>query len=259
MGSPRDERGRYDNEGSTRRVTITRPFLLQQHEVTRAQFAAFVEATGHVTSVEQAGWGMGANGHERRDGITWKEPPSDHGDVFGPDHPVVLVSWHDAVAYADWRSGQDQLAPCREPSCTGWRLPTEAEWEWAARAGTSGSHGAVTVEGSNCAGDPALAKVAWFCGSSEGAPHEVGRLEPNAWGLYDMQGNVWEWVGDSYDEYGRKPATDPTGGTDDADKATRGGGWGSRIEDCRTAVRVGDEAQKGFDNLGFRLARTIAP
>ena len=257
MGSPQDDPGREDDEGPTHRVTLTRGFVMDRTEVTRAEFEAFVSASGHVTDVETAGWGQVENGHTRQDGVSWRSPPTPHGDVFGPTHPVVLVSWRDAVAFADWRSARDGLAPCREPACDGWRLPTEAEWEWAARAGSTESHPGGGVEARNCAGDPVLARRAWFCGTSEGAPHPVGGLAPNAWGLHDMQGNVWEWTADWYGGYGRKPATDPRGSDDEEDKTSRGGGWGSRVEDCRVTMRTADPPDVGYDNTGFRLVRSI--
>ncbi len=256
-GSPPGERGREDDEGPVHAVTLSRPFLLAKTEVTVAGFRAFVEATGHVTDAERSGWAMGRNGHERRDGLTWRSPPFEQGD----DHPVVLVSWNDAVAYADWRSRADGLTPCYaadfDPACPGWRLPTEAEWEWAARAGSGGSFPGGEPDAGGCDEDPAVARVAWYCGNSEGGTHPVGALAADAWGLHDMQGNAWEWVHDPYSAYRSDPLVDPLGGTDLADRTNRGGGWGSRIEDLRVTVRVDDPPDVGFDNLGLRLARTL--
>jgi formylglycine-generating enzyme required for sulfatase activity len=259
-GASPGERGYQDDEGPVHVVTLTRPFLLAKTEVTVARFGAFVRATDHVTDAERSGWGMGSNGSDRHDGLTWKSPGFEQSD----DHPVVVVSWNDAAAYADWRSRTDGLPPCYaaadfDPTCPGWRLPTEAEWEWAARAGTEGLFPGRAADAGDCDEDPALVRIAWYCGSSEGHTHPVGELAASGWGLHDMQGNAWEWVHDPFVEYGPAPLTDPLGGTDLADRTSRGGGWGTRIEDLRVTVRVDDPPDGGFDNLGFRLARTVVP
>jgi formylglycine-generating enzyme len=256
-GSPKAEAGRLDNEGPTHPVTLSRPFLLASHELTVREFRAFVTATGYVTQAEQAGVGGAENGHAERPDLTWKAPPFVQTD----DHPVVEVSWYDATAYADWRSVSDGLTACYTegqpvPRCAGWRLPTEAEWEWAARAGTTGPF-SVSVSGKGCEPDPALAAIAWTCANAGGTTHPVGEKAPNTWGLYDLHGNVWEWTHDWFDDYRTGPLTDPSGPATESDKVLRGGGWGSRAGDCRAAVRVDDPPQKAFDNLGFRLARSL--
>ncbi len=257
MGSPLAEAFREEHEGPTHEVLISSPFLLGRTEVTVAEFDAFAQDSGYVTDAEQAGWGQGANGHERREGLSWRAP----GYVQGPDHPVVGVSWNDAVAYANWRSRQDELAPCYTDApfaraCAGWRLPTEAEWEWAARAGEVGPWGGLDERGRGC--EPtALATVGWMCATARGATHPVGALPANAFGLHDMLGNAWEWVHDGFDDYSDESVADPLGGAPGDDRANRGCGWGSRVEDCRVAMRVEDPPDVGFDNLGFRLARTL--
>ncbi len=253
-GSPKAEPGRLDNEGPTHAVELSRPFLLGRTEVTVREFGEFVRATGHVTQAEKSGVGGAENGHAERPGLTWKSPPFAQGD----DHPVVEVSWHDAVAYADWRSAVDGLSRCSaepKPGCLGWRLPTEAEWEWAARAGTTGPFSA-PVSSAGCEPDAQLAAIAWTCANAAGATHPVGALAANPWGLHDMHGNVWEWTQDWFDDYRRGDQVDPVGPSEESDKVIRGGGWGSRAGDCRAAVRVDDPPDKAFDNLGFRLART---
>lgn len=255
MGSPSVEPFREEAEGPTWEVTLSSPFLLGRTEVTVAEFETFVAAMGHVTDAERAGWAQGANGHERRDGLSWRAP----GFPQGPSHPVVGVSWNDAAAYADWKSGLDGLPRCYggpfSRGCTGWRLPTEAEWEWAARAGTTGAWGLLAEEGRGC--EPTKLKTtAWMCANAGGGTQPVGELAPNAWGLHDMLGNAWEWVHDGFDDYPGE-AEDPLGGPPGEDRANRGCGWGSRVEDCRVAMRVEDPPDIGFDNLGFRLARTL--
>ena len=255
-GSPKREVGRLANEGPAHRVRISRPFLLSRTEVTVREFREFVSATGHLTRAEIAGVGGAENGHSERAGLTWRSPPFVQHD----DHPVVEVAWTDVVAYADWRSTIDGLAPCYTgsspaPDCGGWRLPTEAEWEWAARAGTTGAF-SVGVSARGCEPDAALAAVAWTCANSGGGTHPVGTRAANPWGLHDMHGNVWEWTADWFDEYRRGEQVDPRGPALESDKVIRGGGWGSRVADCRAAVRVDDPPDKAFDNVGFRLART---
>lgn len=259
MGAPADEAGRESNEGPTHRVTLTHAFLLGRTEVTVDAFSRFVAETGWQTSAERAGWGRADNGSVQTPGVSWRTPPF---EIRG-DHPVVFVSWFDAVAYADWRSVGDGLPACYEggfePDCLGWRLPTEAEWEWAARAGSTAAWPAGAPASPGCGPDPRVDAVAWTCSNSRG-PNPVATLAPNRWGLHDLQGNVWEWVHDEHRRFRARPVTDPvsTGGRGD-DRSTRGGGWGSNVYTVRVAVRVGDEPDVGFDNLGFRLARTIPP
>ena len=255
-GSPRSEAGRLPNEGPTHRVRISRPFLLARTEVTVREFREFVRATGHITQAESAGVGGAENGHAERPGLSWKAPPFPQQD----DHPVVEVAWSDAAAYADWKSAADGLPRCYAsaasgPDCLGWRLPTEAEWEWAARAGTTGPF-SVSVSAAGCEADAGLAAIAWTCANSGGGTHPAGGRAANPWGLHDMHGNVWEWTNDWFDDYGRGEEVDPTGPAIESDRVVRGGGWGSRVGDCRSAVRVDDPPHKAFDNVGFRLART---
>ncbi|MCO4774073.1 MAG: SUMF1/EgtB/PvdO family nonheme iron enzyme, partial [Deltaproteobacteria bacterium] len=255
MGSPSSQLAREEHEGPTWEVALTSSFLLGRTEVTVGAFEGFVAATGHVTDAETAGWGQGANGHERTPGLSWRAP----GFQQAEDHPVVGVSWNDATAYADWRSSVDGLPPCYAagftPGCLGWRLPTEAEWEWAARAGTTGPWGPLTESGRGCEAT-ALTTIAWMCSNARGSTHPVGSLAANPWGVHDLLGNAWEWVHDGFDDY-PGDAEDPLGGAPGDDRANSGCGWGSRVEDCRVAMRVEDPPDVGFDNLGFRLARTV--
>ena len=133
-----------------------------------------------------------------------------------PEQPVVGVSWDEARAYCEWAGG---------------RLPTEAEWEYACRAGT-------TTEYSF--GDDAelLEEYAWFDKNSGGQTQPVGAKKPNPWGLHDMHGNVWEWCADWYDDeyYARSPAEDPPGAASGSNRVIRGGGWGYGAGYCRAAV-----------------------
>ena len=124
-----------------------------------------------------------------------------------------------------------------------YRLPTEAEWEYAARAGTTGPRYGETDE------------IAWYAGNSGGRTHPVGRKRPNAWGLHDMLGNVWEWTADWYGPYPSGAASDPRGPASGSFRVRRGGGWYSDAGRCRSADRNGFEPSYRDFNLGFRLAR----
>ena len=211
MGSPDSEKGRRDDEGPQHGVVITKPFYLGVTKVTQAQYEAV----------------MGKN-------------PS-HSQFRGPTNPVVGVSWNDAVLF------------CRKLSAkTGkiLRLPTEAEWEYACRAGSMTRYSFGDSES-------ALVAYAWYNANSESRPHPVAQKKPNAWGLYDMHGNVWEWCADWYGTYPTGRATDPQGVASGGERATRGGSWGVSAAICRCAKRTGRAPTYGEGGLGFRCARTL--
>ncbi|MCP4130850.1 MAG: formylglycine-generating enzyme family protein [bacterium] len=173
--------------------------------------------------------------------ITQKTPFSFKGDK----NPVENVSWNDATIFCNLLSRKAGLKECystssdsEEVTCDwesdGYRLPSEAEWEYACRAGT----GKVTY------GE--IDEIAWYTENSGGKTHEVGKMEPNAWGLYDMLGNVWEWCWDIYDEkvYGSY-------------RTFRGGGWSDPPRGCLASNRRRSHPTFYIDDLGFRLARSI--
>ncbi len=219
MGSPPSEDARNDDEAS-HPVTITRPFWLQATEVTQGQWQAL----------------MGSN-------------PSGFASC-GRDCPVENVSWDDAVAFLNRLSDKEGLERCYDGTrfkglgCRGYRLPTEAEWECAARAGTTGARYAD------------LDAIAWYDRNAGGRTRQVGQKSPNRWGLHDMLGNVWEWVQDWYGSYD-SVATDPTGPSSGGNRVSRGGGWGLEARHLRAANRDRDAPQYRFDFLGFRAARSI--
>ena len=213
MGSPVTEPGRRDNEGPVHEVTISQPFYLGKYEVTQAQWHAV----------------MGSN-------------PSDYSGC-GRTCPVETVSWADAQAFI--------AALNRREGVRTYRLPTEAEWEYAARAGTQTAY-----HFGNTARE--LARYAWYdkLGFITGpGPRPVGQGRPNAWGLYDMHGNVWEWVADWYRPYAAGSVTDPGGPSTGAHRVARGGSWSARASHCRAASRSNTPGARGSDS-GFRLART---
>lgn len=224
MGSPPEEA--HSNE-EQHLVTITRPFYLKATEVTQGEWQAL----------------MGSN-------------PSKFSSC-GESCPVEQVSWNDAVAYCNALSRKEGLESCYDGdrfkglSCKGYRLPTEAEWEYAARAGSTGA----TYGG--------LDAIAWHNGNSGGMTHPVGQKMPNAWGLYDMIGNVWEWVNDWYDKYPGGAVSDPVGPSSDSFRGSfrvhRGGSWGYTARSCRAAFRVSNDPGNRFGNLGLRVARSIVP
>jgi formylglycine-generating enzyme required for sulfatase activity len=187
-----------------------------------------------------------------------------------PQKPVERVRWRDAKRYCNERSLQEGLAPCynektRDWDCDysagGYRLPTEAEWEYAARAGSPGPYDFGPAE--------KLRQYAWFRDNSERKTHAVGQKKPNAWGLYDMYGNVSQWCEDAYDPgyYQASPAADPHGppaAGRDVKRALRGGNWKASPEMCRATYRQGErsgntDACFNTDYCGFRCVRRVSP
>ena len=227
-----------DDERPVHRVRISQPFYLGKYEVTRSEFGRFVEATGYTTG--NSCWTYESGEWEEHSGRSWRAP----GYRQSGTDPVVCVSWEDAQAYAGWVSRATEEA---------YRLPTEAEWEYAARGGRE-SRGYVY------AGSNRLSAVGWYRENSgrQPQPHPVGQKQPNELGLYDMSGNVWEWVQDWYDDdyYSSSPATDPHGPATGARRVYRGGSWNYLARYCRAAYR--NRAAPGYRNsyLGVRLART---
>ena len=222
MGSPESEEDRFDDEGPQHEVTIAKPFAVGRTEVTFAEWDACV-AAGACAKASDASWGRG-------------------------NQPVFNVTWDDAQKYIAWLS---RLTGKR------YRLLTEAEWEYAARAGatTAYSWGDEIGRGNaNCGG----------CGSKWDThqPAPVGWFKPNAFGLYDMHGNVEEWVEDAWHESYEGAPVDGSPwlqGGDTSRRVVRGGSWVDLPQFLRAAVRFRNTSGVRYNDLGFRLARTLSP
>jgi len=257
MGSPDTDKDASDDEKPQHRVRITRPFYLGVHEVTRGQFRRFVDDAGYQTEAEKdgkGGWGYkAANKFEQNPRYTWLNPGFEQTDL----HPVVNVSWNDAVAFAKWLSQKEGKT---------YRLPTEAEWEYACRAGTTtryfcGDDAEGLAEVGNVADGTAKAKHpdwTWAIAAEDGFVYTspVGHYRPKAWGLYDMHGNVCEWCWDWYgkDFYKTPRVDDPAGPLEAADRVVRVGCWYRFWGYCRSAKRDRFTPDFRSSNLGFRLA-----
>jgi formylglycine-generating enzyme required for sulfatase activity len=163
----------------------------------------------------------------------------------GPQNPVEQVSWTDAVEFCRKLSA----LPAEKRAGYVYRLPTEAEWECACRAGTSTAYSFGDSESE-------LGDYAWYEKNSGGTTHPVGGKKPNGWGLYDMYGNVWEWCQDWYGDYPSGSTTDPTGAASGSDRVTRGGSWYGISDRCHSAYRGRDAPDFRHGHLGFRVLRS---
>lgn len=243
MGSPYDAPGSQPNE-SRHKVTLTKGFYLQTTPVTVAQWKAFVEETGY-TSLAEAGagaWVWDQSRWKKRGDYSWRNP----GFEPGEQDPVTCISFEDAQAFIRWINRVDDR---------GYRLPTEAEWEYACRAGTATDYSSGPMTSYDCDHDPNLARVGWYCYNSGNRTRPVGQKEPNAWGLYDMHGNVWEWCDDHYSDYPSGPVKDPRGPGIASYRVFRGGSFSSSAQSCRSANRNRLTPRYVYVGLGFRLAR----
>lgn len=256
MGAPGGEPGRP--EGPVRTVTIAKPFAMGLTEVTNRQYAAFVKATGYEVAGPCRTLVDGS--FQNSPAHDWRKPGP--GMSVAPDEPVVCVSWRDAQAYVAWltkKTGQP------------YRLPTEAEWEYAARAGSPADFAWGDDPEASCAYgnlyDAAAAglKLSWAplaCGDGAAFLSKVGAYKPNAFGLYDMVGNVWEWTQDCY--VAPYPATPTDGSALEVEGAcerrtVRGGAWMTRADRARSSFRGRDPEPARFAYFGFRVARDLGP
>lgn len=202
-----------DDEEPTHEVTL-KSFSISQTEVTVAQYRYYCNATG-VAMPKEPRWG-------------WKS-----------NHPIVNVSWHDAINYADWLS--DKLYKMV-------RLPYEAEWEYAARGGNK-------AKGYKYSGANSMANAGWYSGNSNSKTHAVAGKKANELGLYDMSGNIWEWCMDKYSEdyYANSPKNNPKGAAKGNRRVLRGGSWYFSATDSRVAFRYGSIPDSQYYDIGFRV------
>ncbi len=223
MGSLESDLRAADGEKPRHRVRMTEPFYLGVYEVTQAEYEKVMEKN-------RSWFSKGGGGADSMSGK----------DTSG--YPVEEVSWDEAVEFCKRLSAKEGKT---------YRLPSEAEWEYACRAGTTTKW----YCGDN---EDELGRVAWYGDNSGNTTHPVGAKEANAWGLFDMHGNVYEWCADRYDSdyYANSPPSDPPGSERGEGQVYRGGGWPTVAESCRSACRYGLEAWFRDDYLGFRVARS---
>ena len=219
MGSPDSEKHRGQDEGPQRRVTISTPFHIGTTQVTQGQWRAVMDTE------PWKGW-LFTKAFAR----------------VGDDNAVSYISWHEAMAFCEALSKKTRKSV---------RLPTEAEWEYACRAGTTTrfSYGDDPDYGN-------LGDYAWYDGNArrEKYAHPVGLKKPNAWGLHDMHGNVWEWCSDRYaDSYAGEDTRDPKGPSSGSSRVSHGGSWYSSPWYCRTARRYGHLPSYRLNYIGFRV------
>lgn len=236
MGSPATETGRSDAEGPRHKVTIAKAFAIARFDVTREQYAAFAAAT-HAAANPKCDW----------------RTPKSRGTPLAQsaDEPVVCANWTDAQAYVSWlghKTGRHYF------------LPSEAQWEYAARAGSTTARpwgDAITHENANygadsCCGPATAGRDRWLYTSP------VGSFPPNAFGLSDMIGNVWQWTEDCAEDYTHTPVDgSPAISGDCSKRIIRGGGWFHGPDAARSASRVGDDADRRVADIGFRVAAEV--
>jgi formylglycine-generating enzyme required for sulfatase activity/predicted Ser/Thr protein kinase len=247
MGSPPGEPGRLNDE-TRHRVNLTRPYYIQTTEVTAGQFKQFVQSTTYLTEAEKSGgcWITGnGGGWKQSQGTSWKSPGS---TTVGDDLPVVCVTWNDARAFARWLSEKEGRK---------YRLPTEAEWEYAARAGTSTpfSTGRCLSTGEANYGrvGPQYQMCATAFKDRRNDLVEAGMLAPNPWKLHNIYGNVSEWCLDWYGPYPSKSINNPRGPASGTERVMRGGHWQTDAAGCRCARRWRFPPNLASDVVGFRL------
>ena len=237
------QRGLYADEEPVHTVRITREFYLGRFPVTQLQFAAWTNSAAYAAWLRGPGKKLGENPHENH-------------FAANPEHPAENLTWHAATAFCEWLTAAcgDQLPP----GITAARLPTEAEWEYACRAGT-------TTQFYTGDDEKGLEAAAWFGEDWEtGSTHPVGLKVPNPRGLYDLHGNVWEWCLDGWDEhaYKQRPnaVVDPeTPAPKNPPRVVRGGSWINSARGCRAAYRVRNAPDSRAGAVGFRVCLVPGP
>ncbi len=251
-------------------VFISNDFFISVSPITVEQFSVFVEDTGYMTDSENAGWSYIWKGldWEKNKGVFWQCDVNGENILHtNSSQPVIYVSWHDTVEYCGWLTKKFQ---------TIFRLPSEAEWEYACRAGSSEMVYSGNIDFTNPKESTTLDEIAWYSGNcrakesngffaenvleknnhiKQSGPKSVCQKKPNDLGLYDMIGNVWEWCSDWYDEeyYLISPEENPTGPEIGSRHVMRGGSWFSETRDARAAFRGGKLPDYRSYDIGFRI------
>ncbi len=257
MGSSDEETGRYANEGPQHKV-ILQSFALGRYEVTRGEFARFIADTGYTTG-PCVYWDVGFGDIRRSYDLDLHNPSHQHRQ--SSQHPVTCVSWYDAQAYVAW---------LREQTGRPYRLPSESEWEYAARSGTGtryfwGNDLSLACGHANGHDDAskkinALNWVPLPCNDGFGLTAPVGSFEANGFSLFDMAGNLWEWVEDHYHQtYDDAPADgSPWLSPGVSHRVLRGGSWEDEPRALRSASRIWSRPMSRLNSNGFRIALTLS-
>lgn len=226
-------------------VTL-KSFKISKYLVTVARFEAFINATKYQTDADKQGSSWFWNGKDwvNGRGVNWRCNAA--GKPYTADEkkkfPVIYVSYNDATAYCRWLSARTGKS---------YRLPNEAEWEYAARGGNKS-------RGYLYAGSDTIGNVGWYTNNSGATTYPVGLKQPNELGLYDMTGNVWEWCSDWFSvDYKTTPVENPQGPPSGKARAIRGGSWRNRPELCRPSVSLGDAPDYRSNFIGFRVAEDL--
>lgn len=236
MGSKTSDTSAELDEQKEHSVTLN-TFEISKFEITVWEWKQFIKANKMKMPIKPS-WG-------------WQD-----------NYPINGITWNEAIAYCNWLSTKEKLQPCyskKGPNfvcnfkANGYRLPTEAEWEFAAKGGTNS-------KGFRYSGSDKLEDVAWYKANSNGQPHTVGTKLPNELGIYDMSGNVWEWCWDWYnkDFYKLEKGDNPKGPEMGERRTVRGGSWDSKSNYVRPANRISTIPSKTHEFYGFRIARTIS-
>jgi len=234
-----------DDEKPVHTVTVS-SFYISKNELTVAEFKKFIDATGYTTPAETEGWSYiySESKREKRNGVNWR-CGTDGSKLmdFEMNKPVIYVCYNDAVKYCQWKS-----------YVTGknFRLPTEAEWEYAARGGNKSN-------GYKFSGSDNIDAISWYKDNSGSTTHPVGQKGANELGLYDMSGNVWEWCSDwyGYDYYSQSPSDNPKGPINGTSRVIRGGSWYYDAQDCRISYRDYYSPDYRVNIIGFRVVCSL--
>jgi formylglycine-generating enzyme required for sulfatase activity len=250
MGNTRDDPEGNENEKPVHGVVFTYMYEIGKYEVTFDQYDAYLLATGQATAtIEDEGWGRGKR-------------------------PVINVCWRDAAYYCNWLSDQTGYARAYDETTwglldsngesteditqvQGWRLPTEAEWEYAARGGAADIIDGVENNDYMFSGSNTPDEAGWYDVNAGGQTHLVGQKQPNELGFYDFTGNVIEWCHDYYSAYASEVQINPIGTSVGSFRIARGGGWDISEENCRVSVRYYARQSFKHTDCGFRICRTV--